>query len=224
GFLTPHLSDLFRAVLPDWAIVDVPLSLWLSGLAFGVALAAASAWLVRSQARVLLFVPFVLVGWFAAVQICVSMGVDEPKNFARALIDGDTSGICNRLDGAEPSDAQRASQPECDQLFPTHAQLFPVPTEEPGARQSRMWQSLGAYVIAGAVGALITAFGIPFATGGRLSRPTLIAIALAGAAVAAAWFLLTSNISVLQADEHWYALFVPWQAAVAALIGRATSA
>jgi hypothetical protein len=204
GVLTPHLSDLFRAFLPDWTIVGVPLSMWLAGIAFGIALAAASAWLVRFQPRQLLFIPFVLLGWFAAVQICVSMGVDEPKPYAQTLPGGESAG-CIRL-----------SDQECIQLFPARA-------ETEASRAGRYWHSLGAYVMAGAVGALITAVGIPFATGCRLSRPSLLAITLTGAAVAAAWFVLASSVAAMQADQYWYALFVPWQAAVAAVIGYSIS-
>jgi hypothetical protein len=216
GFLTPHLSDVLRDVVPDWGIVEVPLSLWLAGLAFAAALTAASAWLLGFQPRQLLFVPFVLLGWFAAVQICVSMRADEPKSYTQALADTDKSDICIQLDGAERSDAASAPQQQCYKLFPTRA--------DGESSENRFWQSFGGYVLAGGVGALITAIGIPFAVGSRFSRPTLLAVTLAGAAVAAAWFLLAGNIAAFQADQHWYALFVPWQAAVAALVGRASSA
>jgi hypothetical protein len=173
GFLTPHLSVGLRAVLPGWTIIGMPISTWLSGVAFGLALAAATACLLGFQPQQLLIIPFVLAGWFCAVQICSWIVQYVPEI-------------------AEPWSSEQ------------------------------YWRSLSCYFAAGAVGALLTGLGIPVATRRLLPPRTYLAIAITGALIAAAWFVLCPNaISTPRADYYyWYALFAPWQAAVAMLIGR----
>jgi hypothetical protein len=208
GFITPHLSDAFHAVLPDWSLVGVPFSLWLAGLAFGVALAAAFAFLLAFHPRQLLIIPFVLAGWFCAVQVGLWMGVDEPKSYARLTTEANDPSPCIQLDGTEH--AKAADEQECFQIYTASAQ---------GSPAARFWRAIAAYATAGALGALITAFGAPFATRRSLSGPSYLAITFAGALVAVAWFVIAGAIAALQADQHWYALFVPWQTTVAVLIG-----
>jgi hypothetical protein len=210
GLATPHLSDALRVVLPDWVIIDVPISMWLAGLAFGLALASAFALLLAYAPRQLLIIPFVLIGWFCAVQVCLWSGAQEPKSYAQASPQSGQADRCLRLDGV--GGAEQASERECFELVPATA-------EGDTERHSRYWQSLGAYAAAGAIGALITAFGIPIATRRNPSRLFYVAITLTGTIVAAAWFVLAGAVAMLSADQHWYALFAPWQAAVAAAIG-----
>jgi len=212
GFLTPHLSDGLRAILPDWTIIDAPISLLLSGVAFGLALAAATAACVLVfQPRQLLIVPFVLAGWFCAVQICLRIGTDEPTSYAKSSPIAEDAGSCMQLERAEPVAAAPTSDQKCFEIVPAVARAEPV---------NRYWRSISAYFAAGAVGALITALGVPVATGCLLARRTYLVIALTGAVVAAVWFVLASTIAALRADQYWYALFVPWQAAIAMVIGR----
>jgi hypothetical protein len=210
GFLTPHLSDGFRAIVPDWTIIDVPLALWLAGLAFGIALAAACAHVLSLQPRQLLIIPYVLAGWFCAVQICLWLGADEPSYVQPSTV-AEEAGPCVRLDGTEP--LQSAHDQECFEIADASTEMHDAPW-------NRYWRSVGAYFVAGAIGALITAFGIPVATRRTLARPSYLAITLTGALVAAAWFVLAGAIAALQADTNWYALFAPWQAAVGIAIGR----
>lgn len=213
GFLTPHLSDGLRAVLPEWTIVEMPISLWLSGIAFGLALAAAIGSLLVFQTRQLLIILYVLAGWFCAVQICVRVGVDEPKSYVQSSTVAEGAGSCVQLD-AGPSPTTRPSDQECFEIVPA------IAPAEPGSL-NRYWRSVGGYFAAGAAGALITALGIPVATRRLLAHRAYLAIAITGALVATAWFVLASAIAALRADQDWYALFVPWQAAVAMVIGRA---
>jgi hypothetical protein len=213
GFFTPHLSDGLRAIVPDWTIIDVPLALWLAGLAFGLALAAACAYVLALQPRQLLIIPYVLAGWFCAVQICLWLGADEPKSYVQPSTVAEDPGPCVQLDGTEPSQSAHAPDQECFEIVAASA-------DAPGARANRYWRSIGTYFVAGAIGALITAFGIPVATRRMIARPSYLAITLTGALVAAAWFVLSGAIAALQADTNWYALFAPWQAAVGMAIGR----
>lgn len=213
GFLTPHLSDGLRAVLPEWTIIEVPISLWLAGAAFGLALAAATACVLVFQPRQLLIIPYVLVGWFCAVQICVRIGADEPTSYPPPSTIAEDAGSCVQLDGTEPMPAARTSDQECFEIVPAIARA------EDGSL-NRYWRSVSAYFVAGAVGALITALGIPVATRRLLARRSYLAIALSGGLVAVIWFVLAGAITALRADQHWYALFVPWQAAIAMAIGR----
>jgi hypothetical protein len=215
GLLTPHLSEAFSVVLPDWVIIDVPVSMWLAGLAFGVALAAAFASFLTFASRQLLIIPFVLAGWFCAVQVCLWSGAQEPKSFVQASTEIEQVNHCMRLDGV--GEKQPASDRECFERVAAN-----VGSET--TRPNRYWQSLGAYAAAGAIGALITAFGIPIATRRILARPSYVAITLAGAIVAAGWFMLAGTVAALSADQHWYALFAPWQAAIAAVIGGSIKA
>jgi hypothetical protein len=213
GFFTPHLSDGLRAVLPEWTIIEVPISLWLAGVAFGLALAAATACVFVFQPRQLLIIPYVLTGWFCAVQICLRIGADEPTSYAPSSTIAEDAGPCVQLDRAEPLPAAGTSDQECFEIVPVIARA------EPGSL-NRYWRSVSAYSVAGAVGALITALGIPVATRCLLARRTYLAIALTGALVAAVWFVVAGAIAELRADQYWYALFVPWQAAIAMAIGR----
>lgn len=213
GFLTPHLSDGLRAVLPEWTIIEVPISLWLAGVAFGLALAAATACVLVFQPRQLLFIPYVLAGWFCAVQICLRIGADEPKAYAQSSTITEDFGSCEQLDRTEPLPAARTSDRECFEIVPAIARA------EPGSL-IRYWRSVSAYFVAGAVGALITALGIPIATRCFPAPRTYLAITLTGALVATVWFVIAGAIAALRADQNWYALFVPWQAAIALAIGR----
>jgi hypothetical protein len=210
GLLTPHLSDAFRVILPDWVIIDVPISMWLAGLAFGLALAAGFAWLLTFAPRQLLIIPFVLIGWFCAVQVCLWSGAREPKSYAQTSPESGHADHCARHDGV--AETQPASDKECFELVPASA-------DGETASDDRFWQSLAAYGAAGAIGAVITAFGIPLATRRNPTRSSYVATTLAGLVVAAGWFVLAGTIATLSADQHWYALFAPWQAAVAAVIG-----
>lgn len=213
GFLTPHLSDGLRAVLPEWTIVEVPISLWLAGVAFGLALAVATACVLVFQPRQLLIIPYVLAGWLCAVQICLWIAADEPRSYEQSSTIAEDAGSCVQLDRAEPLPAARTLDKECFEIAPA------IGRAEPGSL-NRYWRSVSAYFVAGAVGALITALGIPVATRCLLARRTYLTIALTGALVAAFWFVLASAIPALRADQYWYALFVPWQAAIAMTIGR----
>jgi hypothetical protein len=177
GVITPHLSDGLRLVLPDWNIVEIPLSLLVAGLAFAAAIVVALALSFGFQRRYLWIAPFVLVGWFCAMQVCLWTGSSPPRPFA---------------------------------LF-SGAELSP---------NAQFWPSLAGYAAAGAVGALITALGLPSATRHTPSRTAFGLIVLTGAAIAAVWFVTVELIPAFSHDEHWYTLFAPWQAAVAALIGR----
>jgi hypothetical protein len=213
GFLTPHISEALRDVLPDWAIIDVPISTWLAGLAFGLALTATLAWLLTFQPRQFLIIPFVLVGWFCAMQVCIWTGAQEPKAFAQTSAEADRADHCSRPDGDGRGGAAQASA-QC-------VQLFPLATAGATADPNRYWQSLGAFAAAGTLGALITALGIPFATRRTLARPSYVTITLTGAIIAALWFVLAGTFAALAADHNWYALFAPWQAAVAVAVGWA---
>jgi hypothetical protein len=136
------------------------------------------------------------------------MGVDEPKSYARLATEANEPSPCIQLDSAEH--AKAAGEQECFQIYTASVQ---------GSPAARFWWAIAAYATAGALGALITAFGAPFATRRSLSGQSYLAITFAGALVAVAWFVIAGAIAALQADQHWYALFVPWQTAVAVLIG-----
>jgi hypothetical protein len=193
--------------------MEVPLSLWLSGIAFGLALASATACVLVFQARQLLIIPYALAGWFCAVQTCLWMGAGEPRSYAQLPTITEDAGSCVQMDGAGPLSAARASDQECFEIVPALART------EPGS-QNWFWQSVSAYFVAGAVGALITALGIPVATRRLPARRAYLVVALTGALIAAVWFILACAIAGLRADEYWYALFVPWQMAIAMTIGR----
>jgi hypothetical protein len=210
GLLTPHLSDAFRSLLPDPNIIEMPLSLWLAGTAFGAALAGSLAWVLGFRARQALIVLFVLAGWFCAVQVAMRSGAGEPKSYASLSSDAEPVKICTQLDGAGERGNGGATE-ECFQIYSSSADQTPA---------AKFWQSLGAYFAAGLVGALITAFGIPIATRRVLAWPSYAAIALTGGVVAAAWFVAAGAVPAFRADDHWYALFVSWQAAVAIAVER----
>jgi hypothetical protein len=210
GFLTPNLSDTFRALLPDPNIVEMPFSLWLAGTAFGAALAGGLALVLGFRARQLLIVLFVLAGWFCAVQVTLRSGAGEPKSYASLSSDAEPVKICTQPDGSGDRGSGGATE-ECFQISSSSADQTPA---------AKYWHSLGAYFAAGLVGALITAFGIPITTRRVVGWPSYAAIALTGGVVAAAWFVVAGALPAFRADDHWYALFVSWQAAVAIAVER----
>jgi hypothetical protein len=211
GFLTPNLSDAFRALLPDPNILDMPLSLWLAGIAFGAALGGGLAWVLGFERRQFLIVLFVLAGWFCAVQVTIRSGAGEPKSYASLSSDAEPVKICTQPDGSGERGNGSATE-ECFQIYPAS-----VDQETPAGKY---WRSLAAYFAAGLVGALITAFGIPITTRRPLAWPSYAAIALTGGVAAVAWFVVAGAVPALRADDHWYGLFVSWQAAVAIAVER----
>ena len=88
GLLTWRLYKLLQTILNpmglNFSINYIEFALVLAGVAFSIALAAGFAYYFRFQLRQLAIVPFVLVGWFAAMQITVTFGMttkgDIPKN------------------------------------------------------------------------------------------------------------------------------------------------
>lgn len=62
-FRLPHRADRLGA-LRGTGNYRIPIKLWLAGVAFGLALVAASCVCARRSPRQLLIMPFVLAGWF----------------------------------------------------------------------------------------------------------------------------------------------------------------
>jgi hypothetical protein len=73
------LRSLFEAILApaglNFEVRNVSLAMELSGLAFAVALVAGFTYYFRFQFRQLAIIPFVLAGWFLAMQVASSFGM-----------------------------------------------------------------------------------------------------------------------------------------------------
>ncbi len=72
-------------------------------------------------------------------------------------------------------------------------------------------------VAAGAIGALVTALGVPIATARGFPLWFLLSTTVVGAVVATLFFAIASRLG---SAVNLTFLFVPWQALVAGAIGR----
>ena len=178
--------------------LGLPVDLCLSGLVFGIALCAAFAYYFRFQVRRLAILLFVLAGWFAAMQVIQTFSthgvtVDQDPRCAEMNLGDDTS--------VDPSLANK-----CLQFWHGRAQ-----------QTQNFNQDLAVSFAAGAIGALVTALGVPLATARALSLLLVLSTTLAGAVVALVFFAIASRVG--PALNLTY-LFVPWQALVAGAVGR----
>jgi hypothetical protein len=178
--------------------LGLPVDLCLSGLVFGIALCAAFAYYFRFQVRHLVILLFVLAGWFAAMQVVQTFSthgvtVDQDPRCAEMKYGDDTS--------VDPSLANK-----CLHFWRGRFQ-----------QTQNLQQDLAASFAAGAIGALVTALGVPLATARALSLFLVLSTTLAGAIVALIFFAFASRFG---SNVNLAYLFVPWQALVAGAIGR----
>ncbi|MGA3303213.1 MAG: hypothetical protein ABSC72_07975 [Methylovirgula sp.] len=210
GFLTSPLGDALNALITPLGLNieltrAMTLSALLAGLAFAIALVCGLAYHLRFRLRQLVIIPFVLTGWFLAVQTCDVLDVNMPGQDAQTV----------------ELAAQCASQ---QRLTPNQIHCLQVRASQAEARADsvqRYWKSIGGWAAAGAIGALLTGVGVPIAAARRFSFVSLLATISIGAAVAILWFAIIDFANPSNSDS-WigYALYVPWQAGVAVIIGR----
>jgi hypothetical protein len=204
GLLTWRLYKAFGAILTparlNFSVHDVELALDLAGIAFGLALVAGFAYYFRFQPRQLAIIPFVLAGWFLATQTAVTFGMTSKGEIPQGV-------QCANMKDDEKADVALAN--EC-------VQYWRFRFEETGHVQ----QDIVVWFAAGAVGALATALGVPVATRRNFSPVAALLAIIAGAIVAAAWFVTIWWTGPYQTDAMWTYLFVAWQGVVAAVVGR----
>ena len=147
-----------------------------------------------------------LVGWFLAVQTCMYFDAGP----SRAPVSAAVEEKCETLDLSDLTGALTRGQIDCLEIRAKRA-------EDKMSSGERYWRSMWAWSAAGAIGATLTAIGAPVATRRPLSLIGLLAAVSVGAAVAAGWFGVVGTVFP---DAPPGSLFVPWQAAVAAVIGR----
>lgn len=198
GFFTWRLKDVFKTVLEprglDVSINYVNLSLELAGLAFAAALACGFAYFLRFQPRQMVIIPFVLAGWFLAMQAVISFAPPTP---------------------IRPEAQQDKPCPDSDETVEClRLALFRYKEKEKTQKDSAVWAT------AGAVGAMITALGVPIATRRIFSISAVSTTTLAGAGVTVVWFAILSWTTPESADGSFTFLFMAWQPIVAAVIGR----
>jgi len=194
GLEIPGLAD-------PLGVHGVPFNLFLSGLAFAIVLAAAFAYYFRFKFRQLVIVPFVLASWFIALQLAISVGLTTVAH--------EKNQQCIQLQSGDETKMDPAVANECLQFWRDAYQ-----------QSEHFQQDLAAWLAAGAIGAFGTAIGVPFATR-RIFSPLAFALTtVAGGVIAVAFYAIASWTAPHQGDTIWYFLFAPWQAGVAAVIGR----
>lgn len=197
GFLTFRLRDVFTAILEprglNFSIHEVNIALELSGTAFAAALAGGFAYYFRFKPSQMLILPFVLAGWFLAMQIVIW---GSPSH---AFLDSQQAARCT--DSEESVDCLKY-------------QLHRVQEKE--ATQ----QDFLAWMAAGAAGAAVTAVGVPLATQRIFSFIAILSTTLAGALIALAWVALTWLTGLQVNDAIFTCFLIAWQAGVAGVIGR----
>ena len=194
GLEIPGLAD-------PLGVRGVPFNLFLSGMVFAVALAAAFAYYFRFKFRQLVIVPFVLASWFIALQVTISLGMTTVAH--------EKNQQCIQLQSGGETKLDPTVANECLNFWRDAYQ-----------QSEHFQQDLAVWLAAGAIGAFGSAVGVPVATR-RIFSPLAFALtALAGGAVAVAFYAIASWTAPHQGDAIWYFLFAPWQAGVAAVIGR----
>jgi TIR domain len=178
-------------------LYGIPISLLFAGLVFAISLCVAFAYYFRFNTRQLVILPFVLAGWFAAMQVVTT--------FSTQGVSLDQDQRCAEMRYGDDASADASLANKCLQFWRGRFQQT----------QNRE-QDLAVSFIAGAIGAFLTAIGAPLATRRTFPIFFLLATTLVGAVVA----------TMFNAVEYWAPnlnftfLFVPWQALVAGAIGR----
>lgn len=197
GFLTNRLNDVFGAFFKPLGlnieVHYVDLARELSGLAFGAALVGGFAYFFRFHRRQLVILPFVLAGWFLGMQTVI---LGSPSHTS---VDSQQVARCTDSEDSV----------ECLKYKLSRA-------EEKEATQQDFFAWLGA----GAIGAGVTAIGVPIATRRIFSFASVLSTTLAGAVIAVMWFAIVWLTNPSGSDGVFTCLFVAWQAVVAAFIGR----
>jgi hypothetical protein len=209
GALTWPLMRLLSPILPfdKQKLLDVPVGMELAGVAFGAALVGAFAYFLRLRLRQWVIVLFVLAGWFVAIELILGSHAQIPRSWTQAEQDQP----CTEPASQSPSDLEAAIECQSKRAARFEGRFNEV---------QNYWRSLALWLAAGSVGAMITALGVPPATRRSVPLFFFLAIPLAGGAIAAAWFAISGAFDS-SSDIVWYALFISWQGAVAAVIGRA---
>jgi hypothetical protein len=214
GALTTPLLDFLNEI--DWIqsreIGSLSLSIVLAGLAFAIALAAALAFRLRFHPRQLLIIVVTLSAWYLALEAFVQMDAQPPKGVGESAEQSALDIECDALAAGTLTPASPELENSC-----AERKLAIVQAEQSSTRA--YWSSLITHGLSGAIGALITVLGVPLATGRRFPVLGMAVTTAAGIAVAVAFFVVVSAVAALQ-PAGFYTLFVPWQAAVAAAIGR----
>jgi hypothetical protein len=188
----------------------------MSGLAFGGALVGGFAYFFRFHRRQLVILPFVLAGWFLAMQTVISLSAShgslpESQQYARCANVGSSLAELGPVDSAGgESNADAALANEC-------ARFWRFRYEEGTA----VLKDFAVWLAAGAIVAMITAIGVPVATRRIVSFISIGATTAGGAVVAATWWAIVMWGKPQEVTEwFWTFLFVAWQAVVGGLIGR----
>lgn len=179
-------------------LFGVPVDLTLSGLVFGIALSAAFAYYFRFQVRQLAILAFVLAGWFAAMQVV--------QSFSTRNVTLDPDQRCAEMRYGDETTADASLANKCLQFWHGRFQ-----------QTENLQQDLAVWFAAGAIGAFVTALGVPLATARVFPLLLVLSTSVAGAVVATLFFAIASRLG---SAVNLAFLFVPWQALVAGAIGR----
>ncbi|MEZ5926754.1 MAG: toll/interleukin-1 receptor domain-containing protein [Hyphomicrobiaceae bacterium] len=213
GALTTPLLNVLDDVswLSGHNLGSVPLNIVLAGTAFALALAAILVLQLRFQPRQLLIIVAVLGGWYLALEVFIQRDASPPKGLGEAQELSELDLQCQAIEAGTLTATPELERSCIERKLAT--------TETELARTKGYWSSLITHGLSGAIGALITVLGVPLATRRRFAVVGMVAATGAGIVVAVAFFVAVSAIAALLPLE-FYTLFIPWQAAVAGVIGR----
>lgn len=208
GLATPSIGQLMNS-LPSIG----QLNFTLGGIGFSIALLAGLHYTFGLRLRHGLIIIFSLLAFNAAVNVCIAMGADKPEG--RSILD---------LEGVEVSDdpctlfeseTDEAKKPDLERQC--LRQQLDTANQSNSGRKSFEKSVLG-FGLAGAVGAFLTLLGMGLTVGRPVSNYDFIIVTAVGTAAAALYVAIGWNHDTLSSE---YLLYAPWQAAVAAFIGRA---
>lgn len=211
GLLTVPLLQ----ILPDLGespIGRVPLTLWLGGILFAAALAAALSRQHRPQFRHLLIGIAVMLGWYIAIFVFLSR--DPPGESPLSDI------FVSKVEIAEQCKQVASGQLTADAALEKSCLEIKLAETKSELWYTRSYfRQLISYGLSGTIGAFITVLGIPMATGRRYPIAGMAATTAVGLVAGSLYFVAISAVPLLKAWD-FHVLFISWQPAVAATIGR----
>ena len=195
GLLTDPLQSALQPIVGTATIHnEISVDRWLSGLAFGIALLAGFAFLVRFRASMLLIPAVVLISFFLAMETWSYAAPIFDRNGGATVVDtADLRTRCAELASSTVPATDPLLKQACDALEASDAQ---------GSTLSRL-QSLPnvaiVYGLAGIVGAVLTYLGTMLALGRSIAAGgALVLSAVGGIAAAVVGMILAQADSPLR--------------------------
>lgn len=207
GVASPTIIELLGKALSKYGLditfLGLSVSSWFFGILFASALVFSVSRFLYFRTSLLAIFVSVLVGWCSAVNFALSMTPELPNGsrIARSYIDQSCDEKSD--DASNPSATIECLRRQLDQYRSIELS------------RANYIRSLGIWAAAGAIGAGITAMGIPLAMRRSFSLGPWLATTAVGATAPVLWFYIFYSINS-RGDNAIYAI---WQPLVAGAIG-----